>query len=222
MILVTNEHKAFAMEIVAINGKERKDMGKKGARQVREQGQIPAVLYGGKEVTLFSVDPNDVKSLIYTPDFKLAEITVDGTSHKAILKDYQMHPVTDAVTHIDFLRLIDGVPVKVDVPVKFKGTSPGVKNGGKLQKNVRRIRIKTTPEHLVGELMVDISSLKMGDSIRVRDIDANEGIEIMTSSGVPVGTVVVPRAMRSAATAAAKTVGAVPGEEPAPEEATEE
>lgn len=196
-------------------------MGKKGARQVREQGQIPAVLYGGKEVTHFSVDPNEVKSLIYTPDFKLAEITVDGKSYKAILKDYQMHPVTDAITHIDFLRLIDGVSVKVDVPVKFKGTSPGVKNGGKLQKNVRRIRIKTTPEHLVGELMVDISSLKMGESIRVRDIDPADGIEIMTSPGVPVGTVVVPRAMRSAATAAAKTAGAAPvaAEE---EEATEE
>jgi len=207
------------MEIVAINGTERKDMGKKSARQVREQGQIPAVLYGGKEVSHFVVDPNDVKNLIYTPNFKLAEITVNGETSKAILKDYQMHPVTDAITHIDFLRLVDGVSVKVDVPVRFKGTSPGVKNGGKLQKNVRRIRIKTTPEHLVGELMVDISSLKMGESIRVRDIDSAEGIEIMTAPGVPVGTVVVPRAMRSAATAAAKTPGEVPAAE---EEATEE
>jgi len=208
------------MEIVAVNGKERKDMGKKGARGVREQGQIPAVLYGGKEVTHFSVDPNEIKGLIYTPAFKLAEITVDGTTSKAILKDYQMHPVTDEITHIDFLRLIDGVSVKVDVPVRFKGTSPGVKNGGKLQKNVRRIRIKTTPEHLVGELMVDISSLKMGESIRVRDIDPADGIEIMTAPGVPVGTVVVPRAMRSAATAAAKTAGVAPAAEG--EEATEE
>ncbi|NRB65179.1 MAG: 50S ribosomal protein L25 [Saprospiraceae bacterium] len=192
------------MEIVAVNGIERAQTGKASSRQSRREGQIPAVLYGGKEVTHFSVAPNDIKTLIFTPDFKLAEITINGTTSKAILKDYQMHPVTDAVTHIDFLRLIEGVNVKVDIPVRFKGSSPGVKVGGKLQQNVRRVTIKTTPENLVSELMVDVSSLQLGESIRVKDIEPKEGVEIMTSPSIPVGTVIVPRALRSAASAAAK------------------
>lgn len=192
------------MEVVAVKGQKRNETGKKITRQIRAEGKIPAVLYGGKDVLHFSVAPNDVKDLIYTPNFKLAEIDVEGQKAKAIVKEYQMHPVTDELTHIDFLRLIDGVPIKVDVPVRFKGQSPGVKSGGKLQQNVRRIRIKTTPEHLVDELRVDVSKLQMGESIRVRDIDQLEHIEIMTSPGVPVGTVVIPRALRSAASAAAK------------------
>mgnify|MGYP006267859913 CR=1 FL=1 len=205
------------MEVITINGEKRTETGKKSSRNIRLQGKVPAVLYGGDEVVHFAVDPNNVKGLIYTPNFKLAEIEVDGTSHKAILKDYQMHPVTDEVTHIDFLRLVDGTPVKVDVPIRFKGVAPGVKSGGKLQRNVRRVRIKTTPEHLVDELLVDVSGLEMGQSIRVRDIAPNDNIEIMTNPSVPVGQVVVPRAMRSAATAAAKEAGVV-----APEAAEEE
>lgn len=195
------------MEIVAVKGEHRTHTGKKGSREIRRQGMIPAVLYGGEEVVHFAVTPNEVKTLIYTPNFKLAEVEVDGKKHKAILKEYQMHPVTDEVLHIDFLRLVDGVPVRVDVPVRFKGVSPGVKSGGKLQQNVRRIRIKTTPEHLVDELKVDISRLQMGQSIRVRDIDPNENIEIMTNPSLPIGQVIIPRAMRSAATAAAKEAG---------------
>lgn len=195
------------MEIITIDGKRRAETGKKNSRSIRREGMVPAVLYGGDEVVHFAVGPNEVKGLIYTPDFKLAEIEVDGVKHKAILKEYQMHPVTDEVTHIDFLRLIDNVPVKVDIPVRFKGVAPGVKSGGKLQKNIRRVRIKTTPEHLVNELLVDVSRLEMGQNIRVRDIASNENIEIMTNPNVPVGQVVVPRAMRSAATAAAKAAG---------------
>lgn len=195
------------MEIITINGQKRTETGKKSSRSIRREGMIPAVLYGGDEVVHFTVNPNSVRGLVYTPNFKLAEIEVDGTKHKAILKDYQMHPVTDEITHIDFLRLVDGVPIKVDVPIRFKGVAPGVKSGGKLQRNVRRVRIKTTPDYLVDELLVDVSGLEMGQSIRVRDIDPNENIEIMTNPSVPVGQVVVPRAMRSAATAAAKAAG---------------
>lgn len=209
------------MEIITINGEKRTETGKKSSRKIRREGMVPAVLYGGDEIVHFAVNPNQVKGLIYTPNFRLAEIEVDGTKYKAILKDYQMHPVTDEVTHIDFLRLVDGTPIKVDVPIRFKGVAPGVKSGGKLQRNVRRVRIKTTPEHLVGELLVDVSSLQMGQSIRVRDIDPSDNIQIMTNPSVPVGQVVVPRAMRSAATAAAKEAGVAAPEAEAEETAEE-
>jgi large subunit ribosomal protein L25 len=145
---------------------------------------------------------------VYTPEFKLAELTVGGKTFRAIVKDYQFHPVTDALRHIDFLALQDGHPVKVQVPVIFEGVSPGVLGGGKLQISVRRIKIKTIPENLVDKLVLDISELELGSAIRVRDIKANEGVEIMNPGGQPVASVEVPRALRSAATAELKATEA--------------
>ena len=192
------------MESIAFTGHTRTKLGKKSTREIRKAGSIPCVAYGGGDAIHFVVKPNDVKDLIYTPEFKLAEITVDGQTFKAFVKDLQFHPVTDAIEHIDFLRLIDGRPIKVEVPIRFKGVSLGVKNGGKLIQRLRRIRIKTKPENLVGEMEVDISSLKINDSIRIRDIDQKlETIEILNSPGVPIASVETPRALRSATAAAA-------------------
>lgn len=203
------------MEIVAIKGQIRSDVGKKSSKAVRKEGLVPCVLYGTKEAIHFSIDPKSVKELIYTPDFKLAEVELDGTTYKTILKDTQFHPVSDAIVHLDFLALTDGHKVKVEVPVRFKGISPGIKLGGKLQQNLRRVKIKATPEHLVSDLTLDISELALGDAIRVRDIAAIEGIEIMSPGGTPVASVEIPRALKSADAAAE-------GEEAEAEEATEE
>jgi len=185
------------MQVVNITGTSRENTGKKAAGTTRKEGLIPAVLYGGGEVVHFGVHLNDVKGLIYTPDFKLAELEIDGTSYKCIVKSLQIHPVTDNIQHIDFLRLIDGHPVNVEIPVRFKGQSPGVKEGGKLVPTMRRVTVKTTPEHLVSELYVDISELTLGSSVRVRDIEINENLEIMSNGATPVANVEVPRALRS-------------------------
>lgn len=192
------------MQTVAIKGEERAEIGKKYTKAVRSAGKIPCVLYGKDEVVHFSTTSKDVKPIIYTPDFKIAEVEIGGKQYRCILKDVQFHPVSDVITHIDFLKLIDGHPVKVEVPVRFKGNSPGVKVGGKLIQQVRRIKIKTTPDKLVDELTLDISNLELGQSIRVRDIEAIEGIEIMNSPGIPVAQVEIPRALRSATAAKEK------------------
>lgn len=192
------------MQTVSINGVARTEMGKKATKAVRKEGMVPCVLYGMNEANHFTVKPNDVKHLIYTPDFKLADVTIDGTSTKCFIKDIQFHPVTDEIVHIDFLKLIDGHRVKLEVPIRFVGTSPGVKTGGKLQPNVRRIKVKTTPDKIMDKVEVDISHLNLGDAVRVRDIPAIDGVEIMTPSGTPLASVVVPRALRSATDAAAK------------------
>lgn len=211
------------METIAFTGQPRETLGKKSTRAIRAQGNIPCVAYGGEDAVHFTVTPNDVKDLIYTPDFKLAEVTVDGNSFKAFVKDIQFHPVTDDIEHIDFLRLAEGRPVKVDVPIRFKGISPGVKNGGKLLQRLRRVRIKTKPEHLINEMLVDISKLKINQSIRIRDIDQKlETIEILNSPGVPVASVVTPRVLRSATAAAEKEAEGEEGEEATEEEAAAE
>ena len=192
------------MEVVQVNGEVRDNLGKKSSKETRREGLVPAVVYGQGEPTHFTVKALDLRDLIYTPEFRLAELNVGGETYRAIIKDYQFHPVTDALTHVDFLALEDGRTIKVQVPVTFQGTSPGVRGGGKLQVNVRRIKIKTTPEHLVDHMTLDISNLELGQSIRVRDIEPIEGVEIQNPGGQPVATVEVPRALRSAATAEKK------------------
>jgi len=195
------------MEIVAIKGQVRSDVGKKSTKSVRKEGRVPCVIYGNQDTQHFTIDPKEVKTLIYTPAFKLAEVELDGTAHKCIVKDIQFHPVSDEIVHIDFLSLSDGHKVNVEVPLAFEGVSPGMKSGGKLQQNLRRVKIKTTPEHLVDRLVLDISHLELGQAVRVRDIAEIEGIEIMSPPGTPIASVEVPRALRSATAAEAGEEG---------------
>lgn len=192
------------METIAITGQPRTGLGKKPSKDLRNDGRIPCVLYGGQDVVHFSVTLNDVKNLIYTPDFRVANLTVDGINFRCIVKDYQLHPLTSNLTHIDFLSLVDGQKVKLEVPVRTKGVSPGVKLGGKLQQKLRRVKVKTLPEEMVTELFIDISPLDLGQSLRVRDIQVPEGIELLNSPSIPVVTIEIPRALRSAAAAEAK------------------
>jgi large subunit ribosomal protein L25 len=158
------------MQSVKVSGEVRENLGKKYSKATRREGLVPAVLYGAGDPVHFTIKALDVRPLIYSPEFKLATLTVDGKEYNAIVKDYQFHPVTDNLRHIDFLALVSNHPVKVQVPVVFEGSSPGVRGGGKLQVAVRRIKIKTTPENLVDKLVLDISELVLGSAIRRRDI----------------------------------------------------
>ncbi len=187
------------MESVVISANARPVTGKKGTKATRREGLVPCVIYGGKKVIHLSGRALDFRDLIYTPAFKLAEITVDGTTYKCILKDITFHPVTDEIMHMDFLELVDGKPLKVMIPIRFEGVAPGVKTGGRLNQKVRRVKIKTTPDNLVPELLVDISELKLNESVRVRDIQVTDKMEVMTSMSIPVATIETPRALRSAA-----------------------
>jgi len=187
-----------------IQGNKRTEFGKKGSKTDRKNGNVPAVLYGGDEVIHFTVTPASVKHLIYTPDFKIADLMIDGTHYRAILKQTQFHPVTDELLHIDFLRLIEKTPVKVEVPLRFKGVSPGVKVGGKLIQQIRKIKIKTTPEFLVDELKADISKLDLGQALRVREVIVPNGVEIINNGATPVALIEIPRALKAAAAAEAK------------------
>ena len=127
------------MEFIAIKGKVRSDIGKKAAKAIRHNNEVPCVIYGGEKAIHFAAPAIDFKKLIYTNDFKMVDIEVDGKTYKCILKDMQFHPVTDRLLHLDFLELVDGKPIKVELPVRFKGTAPGVKTGGKLFQKLRKI-----------------------------------------------------------------------------------
>lgn len=185
------------METVAVNGTIRTEVGKKATKAIRKQGEVPCVLYGGESVIHFSSAPSAFKHLIFTPEFKLAEITLDGTAYKCILKDAQYHPVTDEIVHMDFLQLIDGQNIIVNIPIAFKGVSPGVKAGGTLTSKLRTIKIKTTPDQIVNQLFVDISEVTLGNSVRVRDVEVTDGMQVMNPGATPVASVEVPRALKS-------------------------
>lgn len=196
------------MEVIKVPALKRADTGKQSNKIIRREGRIPGVLYGGNKNTNFSVVLSDVKKIIYTPDFKLAHLDIEGEECKAIIKEMQFHPVTDELMHIDFLRIVEDTPIKVSVPVRYKGVSPGVKAGGKLISQMRAVGIKTLPKNLVSELYVDISKLELGQSVRVRDLILGEGIELTTEGATPVAMIEIPRALKSAAAAEKKAAGA--------------
>jgi len=187
------------MVTVTVNGTPRNEVGKSAAKAARNAGGIPCVLYGGGGESIhFTTTLSEVRNLVYTPEFKLAEVNVDGKSYRCIIKEVQFNPVRDEISHIDFLQLVDGHPIKVEVPLAFLGTSPGVRSGGKFNQKLRVVKIKTTPEKLVDKLMVDISKLKLGQSLRIRDISAEKGVEILNSPALPIVSVSVPRALKGA------------------------
>ncbi|MEL6988832.1 MAG: 50S ribosomal protein L25 [Bacteroidota bacterium] len=191
------------MKFEKINASERAQFGSKGSKADRNGGNIPCVIYGGKENKHFTVKPNDVKSIIYTPEFKGAQINIDGKEYNCIIKEIQAHPVTDSIQHIDFMELVPGTKVKAEIPVKCKGVAPGLKSGGALVLKLRRVKVKALAENLVNELTVSISKLELGHSVRVRDIKIPKGIEIMSPGGTPIASIEIPRALKSAASAAA-------------------
>ncbi|WP_235296694.1 50S ribosomal protein L25 [Portibacter marinus] len=185
------------MNAVQVKAEKRTDVGGKSSKAIRREGKIPCVIYGGGKNEYFTVTPNEVKEVIYTPDFKVVEIDVDGDVSKCIVKDLQMHPVTDEILHIDFLRLIDNAKIKVNLPIAFKGVSPGVKGGGRLIQTMRTIKVKAYPRDLTDVLYVSIEGLKLGDTVRVKDVELTEGLEVLDQLAQPVAKVAVPRALKS-------------------------
>ena len=148
------------MKSVSINGIARVDLGKKFAKQLRKQENVPCVIYGGKEEPIhFYAHTNEFRSIVYTPNVYLIDIKIDDIVCQAIMGDIQFHPVTDKILHIDFLRVFEDQAVKIHVPVNIFGNSIGVRNGGRLAMNMRRILVEALPANLPEAIDLDISTL---------------------------------------------------------------
>jgi len=187
------------MQTVPVNGQLREELGRRASKAFRRNGLVPCELYGSGLNVHFTVSPKELKSLVYTADFKLADVVLDGKTYRSIMKSVQFHPVTDEILHVDFLTLEEDKKVKVDVPVRFVGTSPGVKTGGKLTEKLKKVKIMALPKDLMESVELDISELNLGMSVRVKDIKVGDEIEILNNPNIPVGTVEIPRALKSAA-----------------------
>ncbi len=191
------------MKSIAISGSARQNVGKRDSRELRYQGQVPSVLYGGKEQTHFSVSAADLKSILYTPEVIFVELDINGKKTKAIVQDAQFHPLTDLVTHVDFLELFDDKEVSINIPVKLTGTSPGVKMGGKLVQKLRSLRVKALPNNLPQEVEVPLESLEVGKSFRVGQVKLDNAV-VLNNADDTIVSVIMSRALRQAEQEAAK------------------
>ena len=185
------------MKSIAISGSLRENVGKRDAKELRYQGQVPAVLYGGATQTHFSVSASDLKPVIYTPVVQFIDLDIAGVASQAIIKDLQFHPLTDEILHADFLLLDENKEVTIEVPVLLTGTSPGVKMGGKLVQKLRKLRIKALPKNHLDTIEVSIEGLEVGNSVRVRDISF-EGLTITNTPEDTILSITTSRALRQA------------------------
>ncbi|MDR0845584.1 MAG: 50S ribosomal protein L25/general stress protein Ctc [Tannerella sp.] len=216
------------MNTFQLEGFPRETVGKKATKAVRKQGLIPAVLYGqtpielpykgtlkqgekvveigdnkGVIVTDFSVTTDSVRNLIYTPHIYLVELSLNGAETvKAIVKDIQFHPVTDAILHLDFLDVFDNKPIVMEVPVVLEGHAEGVRAGGKLNLEMRKLRVKALHNQIPEQLVVNVEKIGLGKAIKVGELQF-EGLELINSKNAVVCSVKLTRAARGLAESAA-------------------
>jgi large subunit ribosomal protein L25 len=192
------------MNTITIEGQLRTGTGKKAARQLRSQGLVPGVIYGGTQEINFTAPVLAFKSIVYTSAFQLADIKIDGKSYQCILKDLQFDKVSDGLAHVDFLELVQDKAIIATIPIKFTGVAIGVKEGGRLITKMKALKIKTLPKYLKENIEVDITNLELNGNIRVEDVkEAN--YEILNSPRIPIASVVMTRQLKQeeAATPAA-------------------
>lgn len=198
------------MKTVSLKANPREGSGTTAANNLRKEGLVPGVIYGGENPVHFAVPAVDLNPIIYTGEFFQVDVEVDGETYTTITKDIQFHPVTDEVLHIDFLELEEGKRVKTSIPVHLEGKPVGVTEGGILQHKLLRLNVRVKPENMVEHLSLDVTDLDLGKSFKVKDLDAGE-MEVLDSDNIPVASVISPRSLKSAKTktAVATAVGEV-------------
>ena len=192
------------MKTFELKGTVRTELGKKATKADRVAETVPCVLYGGAENTHFTTTISDIRKLIYTPEVYVVNLDVDGKKTKAIMKALQFHPVSDKVLHIDFLELAEDKPVIIELPVKLEGLAEGVKAGGKLSLEMRKLKVKGLYTQFPENIVINVSELGLGKSIQVAKVSV-ANLEILNNKNAVVAQVKLTRAARgAAATAAAK------------------
>lgn len=166
------------MKVASLSGSLRENVGKKSTKQLRANEQVPCVLYGNGSQVHFAVKKNDLDKIIFSPYVFKVEIEINGEKSFAIVKDLQQDPLTGRVRHVDFLRMDSKTPVKVGLPIKLNGTARGVLSGGKISTPFRRLIVVGLPDALPDFIELDVTKLRIGKAIRVKDINI-EGLTFL-------------------------------------------
>jgi len=185
------------MKSVSMSGSLRENVGKKDAKSQRKRGFIPCVLYGGEKQLPLLIEEKSFKELIYTPEVRYAELDIAGKNYTAIIQEAQFHPVTEKLLHVDFLEVIQGKPVTIDIPLHVTGDSPGVMRGGKLSQRVRKLKVNGLLEHIPENITVDISQLDILDSIKIEDIQL-DNISIVDNPSIVIVIILSSRNVEEA------------------------
>ena len=193
------------MKEISVSGQKRATTGKKATKELRKEGLVPCNLYGEKkgekglpEALSFAIPAAQLRKVVYTPHVYVVNLTIDGEAHKAVIKELQFHPTTDALMHVDFFEVNETKPITIGIPVKLSGHAQGVRDGGRLSQAVRQLNV-TAPYKQIPEILdIDVTELKLGKAIKVAELNF-EGLEIATPAQVVVCSVKATRASRSAA-----------------------
>ncbi len=193
------------MKEITLKGTARTETGKKATKELRKQNLIPCNLYGevkdenGKPVAeAFTLPFTEIRKAVYTPDVLVCTLVIDGKERKAVIKELQFHPVSDAILHADFLEVNETKPITIGIPVNLVGHAQGVRDGGRMSLSIRKIAVKAPYKSIPEKLDVDVTNLKIGKAIKVGEL-SYEGIEIATSKEVIVCSVKMTRAAAAAA-----------------------
>ena len=195
------------MKEISVSGEKRATTGKKAAKELRKEGLVPCNLYGEQkgenglpEAVAFAIPAAQLRKVIYSPNVYVVNLTISGEAHKAVIKELQFHPTTDAVLHVDFFEVNETKPITIGIPVKLTGHAQGVRDGGRLSQAVRQLNVTAPYKQIPETLEIDVTALKLGQAIKVAELNF-EGLEIATPAQVVVCSVKATRASRSAAAA---------------------
>ncbi|WP_420582992.1 50S ribosomal protein L25/general stress protein Ctc [Reichenbachiella sp.] len=183
------------MKTIEIVGYKRANLGKSEAKNLRAEGQVPCVIYGGEEQIHFSAPAILFRELVYTSEAHFVKVNVEGAEYSCIMQDIQFHPVSEMILHVDFLQWFAGKPIKMDIPVHLTGVSKGVSNGGTLIHKRRLLSIKALPKNMPEHIDLDITALDFGKAIKVSDV-ITDNFEILDTPQASIAVVEVPRALR--------------------------
>lgn len=204
------------MQSVTLQGTLRTELGTKYAKQLRDQGQVPCVMYGGDAPVHFYAPTLAFRDLVYTAEARMASIELDGKTYQAVIQDMQFHVLNDSLTHVDFIQVLDGKPVTIQVPMVLTGNARGVRNGGKMKFTLRNLKVKGLINDLPSSIEHDITDLRIGQAIRVADVKAGKPYEILNADNAVVVSIAMSR------NAVADTDDEAGEEEAAPAEASAE
>ena len=198
------------MKSIEIKGSLRTETGKKATRDLRNNDSVPCVLYGVQKdengnpvATHFTVTTDGLRNLVYTPHIYVVDLNIDGKIVNAIMKDIQFHPVTDKILHVDFYQIDEAKPIVMEVPVQLEGLAEGVKAGGKLALQIRKLKVKALYNVIPERLIIDVTNLGLGKTIKVGELNY-EGLELLNVKEAVVCAVKLTRAARGAQAAAGK------------------
>jgi large subunit ribosomal protein L25 len=186
------------MKTFQLEGSKRESTGKKAAKAYRKEQLIPCVLYGGEEVIHFTVLKEGMRKLIYTPEVQLVKLSIEGKAYNAILKDSQFHPVSDELLHADFIQIFEEKPVEIEIPVQLEGLAEGVKAGGKLSLEMRKLKVKGLYKNFPEKLIVNIENLGLGKTVQVGKLHF-DNLELLNAKDNVVAAVKLTRAARGLA-----------------------